>query len=61
MANLISQCFKNQNKKLITFVTGGDPDFETSNKIIQKIIENNVDIIEIGASLGDILGSVLKK
>ena len=53
MTNLISECFKNQDKKLITFVTGGDPDFETSNKIIQNIVENDVDIIEIGMPFSD--------
>ena len=53
MTNLIGQCFKNQDKKLITFVTGGDPDFETSNKIIQNIVENDVDIIEIGMPFSD--------
>ena len=53
MTNLIGQCFKNQDKKLITFVTGGDPDFETSNKIIQNIIYNDVDIIEIGMPFSD--------
>ncbi len=53
MPNLIGQCFENQDKKLITFVTGGDPDFETSNKIIQNIVENNVDIVEIGMPFSD--------
>ena len=53
MTNLISQCFKNQDKKLITFVTGGDPDFEISNKIIKNIVENDVDIIEIGMPFSD--------
>ena len=53
MTNLISQCFKNQDKKLITFVTAGDPDYETSNKIIQNIVENNVDIVEIGMPFSD--------
>ncbi len=53
MPNLIGQCFENQDKKLVTFVTGGDPDFETSNKIIQNIVENNVDIVEIGMPFSD--------
>ncbi|MDC3132050.1 tryptophan synthase subunit alpha [Pelagibacteraceae bacterium] len=53
MTNLISQCFKYENKKLVTFVTGGDPDFDTSNKIIKNIIKNNVDIIEIGMPFSD--------
>ena len=46
MTNLISQAFKNKEKKLVTFVTGGDPDFETSKKIIETII-NNCGIIPI--------------
>ncbi len=53
MTNLIGQCFENKNKKLVTFVTGGDPDFDTSNKIIQKIVENDADIIEIGMPFSD--------
>ena len=42
MTDLISHCFKDKNKKLVTFVTGGDPDFETSKKIIETIINNNI-------------------
>ena len=49
----ISQTFKNKNKKLVTFITGGDPDFDTSYKIIQTLIKNNVDIIEIGMPFSD--------
>ena len=37
MTNLISQAFKNNEKKLVTFVTGGDPDFETSLEIIKTV------------------------
>ena len=37
MTDLISQTFKKNNKKLVTFVTGGDPDFKTSNEILSKI------------------------
>ena len=38
MTNLISQAFKNKEKKLVTFVTGGDPDLDTSLEIISTII-----------------------
>ena len=48
MTNLISQAFLNNEKKLVTFVTGGDPDFETSLQIINIIINNGADIMEIG-------------
>ena len=53
MTNLISQAFKNNEKKLVTFVTGGDPDVETSLKIIKTIINNGADIIEIGMPFSD--------
>ena len=47
MTNPISHCFKNTEKKPVTFITGGDPNFEMS-KIIKILIKNKVDIIEIG-------------
>jgi len=53
MTNLISQAFKNNEKKLVTFVTGGDPDFNTSLEIIKTIINNGADIIEIGMPFSD--------
>ena len=53
MTNLISQTFKNKEKKLVTFVTGGDPDLDTSLKIIKTLISNKVDIIEIGMPFSD--------
>ena len=53
MANLISQAFVNNEKKLVTFVTGGDPDFDTSLEIIKTIINNEVDILEIGMPFSD--------
>ena len=53
MTNLISQAFKNNEKKLVTFVTGGDPDLETSIEIIKTIINNGADIIEIGMPFSD--------
>ena len=53
MTNLISQTFKKNEKKLVTFVTGGDPDFETSLQIIKTIINNGADIMEIGMPFSD--------
>ena len=53
MTNLISQTFKNKEKKLVTFVTGGDPDLVTSLEIIKIIINNGADIIEIGMPFSD--------
>ena len=53
MSDLISNTLNNKNKKLVTFVTGGDPDFETSNKIVSIMIKNNIDILEIGMPFSD--------
>ncbi len=53
MTNLISQVFKNKEKKLVTFVTGGDPNLNTSLKIIKTIVNNGADIIEIGMPFSD--------
>ena len=53
MTNLISQVFKKNEKKLVTFVTGGDPNLDTSLEIIKSIINNGADIIEIGMPFSD--------
>ena len=53
MSARITKTFSNNEKKLVTFVTGGDPDFETSKKIIKTIAENGSDIIEIGMPFSD--------
>ena len=53
MNDTISRIFTKENKKLVTFVTGGDPDFNTSNEIIKVLIKNKVDIIEIGMPFSD--------
>ena len=51
--NRIKNIFSNNKKKLITFVTGGDPDFETSSEIIENLAINGADIIEIGMPFSD--------
>ena len=53
MTNLISRTFINNEKKLVTFVTGGDPDLDTSLEIIKTIANNGADIIEIGMPFSD--------
>ena len=53
MNDRIRKIFSNNKKKLITFVTGGDPDFETSNKIIENLADSGADIIEIGMPFSD--------
>ena len=53
MSSRITKTFSDNKKKLVTFITGGDPNFETSKKIIKTIAENGVDIIEIGMPFSD--------
>jgi tryptophan synthase alpha chain len=53
MPSRINKVFANKEKKLITFVTGGDPDQTSSNKILHTIINNGADIIEIGMPFSD--------
>ena len=53
MNNRIKNIFSNKKKKLITFVTGGDPDLKTSSKIINNLPDCGVDIIEIGMPFSD--------
>ena len=57
MKNRIDTCFenlKNQGKKaLITFITAGDPDLETSEKNVLEMFENGADIVEIGVPFSD--------
>jgi tryptophan synthase alpha chain len=53
MNNRINNIFSNNKKKLITFVTGGDPNFSISNKIIKSLAKSGADIIEIGMPFSD--------
>lgn len=51
------QNLKQQNKSaFISFVTAGDPDYQTSLEIIKKLPENGVDIIELGIPFLDPAG-----
>jgi tryptophan synthase alpha chain len=53
MSERIKKIFETKGKKLITFTTGGDPDFNTSLEILKTIINNGIDIIEIGMPFSD--------
>ena len=37
----------------ISFITAGDPDFNTSSKILEKLPDAGVDIIELGMPFSD--------
>ena len=53
MSFRINKIFEKKNKKLVTFTTGGDPDLETSLDILKTIINNGIDILEIGMPFSD--------
>lgn len=48
----ISKAFEKE-KAFIAFVTGGDPDMETTEKLIPKMAEAGADVIEIGIPFSD--------
>lgn len=48
----IKKAFENE-KAFIAFVTGGDPDIETSYELIKTMSENGADMIEIGIPFSD--------
>lgn len=50
-------------KALITFVTGGDPDLETTERLIYKMQEGGADVIEIGIPFSDPIaeGPIIQK
>ena len=57
MKNRIDICFEglkaNGKKALITFVTAGDPNLDTTKKLVLKKIESGADIIELGVPFSD--------
>jgi len=53
MSARIKKIFEKKTKKLITFTTGGDPKLSTSKKILKTIVDNNIDLIEIGMPFSD--------
>jgi len=50
--NRITAAFQN-GKAFIPFLTGGDPDIETTEKLVRAMVEAGADIIEIGVPFSD--------
>lgn len=48
----ISKAFEN-GKAFITFITCGDPDLETTKRVVLSAIENGADIVELGIPFSD--------
>ena len=57
MKNRIDSCFEQLKAKgekaLITFVTAGDPDMETTEKLVIEMFDKGADIIELGVPFSD--------
>ncbi|WP_029320545.1 tryptophan synthase subunit alpha [Butyrivibrio sp. AE3004] len=48
----IAEAFKNK-KAFIPFITCGDPDLDTTKKIISELVKNGADLIELGIPFSD--------
>lgn len=57
MDNRIAEKFKdlrnNDQKALITFITAGDPDLDTTFNVVEEMIDKGIDILEIGIPFSD--------
>ena len=53
MSDRIKKTFESKRKILVTFTTAGDPDLDTILEILNTIINNGVDVIEIGMPFSD--------
>ncbi len=57
MKNRIDACFEQLKAKgekaLVTFVTAGDPDFDTTEKCVLEMFDKGADIIELGVPFSD--------
>lgn len=47
------KCKEEGRKALVTFITAGDPDRETSLKVLQSLPKSGADIIELGMPFAD--------
>lgn len=50
--NRIGKAFE-KGKAFIPFITCGDPDLETTEKLVYKAVENGADLIELGIPFSD--------
>ncbi len=51
--NTFQNLKKNKKKALITFITGCDPNYETSKKILNELVKQGADLLEIGMPFSD--------
>lgn len=48
-----ASCAEQNRPALVTFITAGDPDVETSQQILDGIVEAGADVIELGMPFSD--------
>ena len=53
LKNKFDELKKKKKCGFISFITAGDPDFNTSYKILKKLPSSGVDIIELGMPFSD--------
>ena len=60
---IFEQCRQENRKALVAYVTVGNPDLPTSEKLIENVIEAGSDIIELGVPFSDPMadGPVIQK
>ena len=51
--NTFKNLKKNKKKALITFITGCDPNYKTSQKILNELVKQGADLLEIGMPFSD--------
>lgn len=59
----LEKALSKPNKSLVTFITAGHPDLETSRKAMDALVENGADVLEIGFPFSDPVadGPVIEK
>ena len=53
IAHILGDLKARGEKALVTFVTAGDPDLETTEQIIHVLVEAGADLIELGFPFSD--------
>lgn len=53
LSNILAHNKRIQRKNLVTFITAGDPNLQTSLMLMHAMVENGVDVIELGVPFSD--------
>ena len=48
-----ANCKEQKRPALVTFITAGDPDYESSGEILRQLVQAGADIIELGMPFSD--------